>query len=76
MGSRSIKLFKYFVNINVIEWLDDRENYGEERINLIGICDGVILYLTYTMRGDNIRIISARRSEKHEQAKYYRENSP
>ncbi|MGO9681978.1 MAG: BrnT family toxin [Beijerinckiaceae bacterium] len=58
-----------------IEWIDDRESYGEERINLLGMCDGVILYVTYTERGAMIRIISARRAEKNEQDHYYRENS-
>lgn len=58
-----------------IEWVDDRENYGEERINLLGMCNGVILHVTYTERGETIRIISARRAEKHEQDIYYRDNS-
>ena len=58
-----------------IEWIDDREAYGEERVNLLGMCDGVILHVTYTERGDSLRIISARRAERHEQDNYYRENS-
>ncbi len=52
-----------------------RENYGEERINLLGMCEGVILHVTFTERGEHIRLISARRAEKHEQDDYYRENS-
>jgi len=59
-----------------IEKLDDRENYDEERINLIGMCDGVVLHVTYTERGERVRIISARRAERHEQDNYYRENAP
>ena len=58
-----------------VERIDGRESYGEERINLLGMCDGVILHVTYTERGEHIRIISARRAEKHEQDHYYRENS-
>jgi uncharacterized protein len=58
-----------------VEWIDDRVNYGEERVNLLGMCDGVILHVTYTERGEHIRLISARRAEKHEQDHYYRENS-
>jgi uncharacterized DUF497 family protein len=58
-----------------IETIDDREDYGEERINLLGMCDGVILHVTYTERGERIRIISARRAERHEQDHYYRENA-
>jgi uncharacterized protein len=59
-----------------VERLDDREDCGEERINLIGMCDGVVIHVTYAERGERIRIISARRAEKHEQDDYYRENSP
>ena len=59
----------------VVEQIDDREDYGEERINLLGMCDGAILHVTYTQRGERIRIISARRAERHEQDHYYRENA-
>jgi uncharacterized protein len=59
----------------VVEWVDDLENYGEERINPPGMCDGVLLHLTYAERGVCIRIISARRAEKHERDHYYRENA-
>ena len=58
-----------------VERIDDREDYGEERTNLIGMREGVLLHVTYTERGDRVRIISARRAERHEQDDYYRENS-
>jgi uncharacterized DUF497 family protein len=58
-----------------VERIDDREDYDEERINLLGMCDGVILHVTYTERSERIRIISARRAERHEQDDYYRENT-
>jgi hypothetical protein len=58
-----------------IEMIDEREDYGEERINLLGMCDGTLLHVTYTERGERIRVISARRAERHEQDEYYRENS-
>jgi len=35
------------------------------------MCDGVILHVTYTERGEHIRLISARRAVKHEQEDYY-----
>jgi uncharacterized protein len=57
-----------------VEFLDDREDYGEERINLLGRFGGVILHVTYTERGERVRIISARRAMRHEQDDYYREN--
>lgn len=58
-----------------VEWIDDREDYGEERINLLGMCDGVLLHVTYTERDERVWIISARRAERHEQDYYFRENS-
>jgi uncharacterized protein len=59
-----------------IEWLDDRKDYGEERFGLLGLYRGRVLYVAYTERGENIRIISARRAERHEQDRYYRQNAP
>jgi hypothetical protein len=58
-----------------IERIDDREDYGEERVNVVGICDGVLLHVTCTERGTRIRIISARRAERHEQDDYYRQSA-
>ncbi|MGY2050195.1 BrnT family toxin [Methylobacterium sp. JK268] len=59
-----------------VEWIDDRADYGEERANLLGLCMGVVLHVTYTERGGAVRLISARRAERHEQHHYFRENSP
>jgi uncharacterized DUF497 family protein len=58
-----------------VERFDERENYGKERINLIGMSAGVILIVAYTERGERIRIITARRAERHEQDDYYCENA-
>ncbi|KOP23712.1 hypothetical protein AMR41_24600 [Hapalosiphon sp. MRB220] len=58
-----------------IEIVDERMDYGEERINLIGIYNGIILHVTYTERGDRIRLISARRATKNEREDYYRQNT-
>jgi uncharacterized DUF497 family protein len=43
---------------------------SEERWNLLGVCNGVILHVTYTLRSLRIRIISARRATPHEQDRY------
>ena len=66
---------KAFRDPFLVEWIDERVNYGEERINLLGMGDGTLLHVTYTERGARTRLISARRAEKHEQDDYYRENS-
>lgn len=66
---------KSFKDLFAVEWVDEREDYGEERINRLAMCEGVLLHVTYTERGERIRLISARRAEKHEQDHYYRENA-
>jgi len=58
-----------------IEWLDKREPYGEDRFVIIGMADDRLLYVAYTMRGDVIRIISARGAEPYEKRQYHEENS-
>lgn len=57
-----------------IEELDDREDYGEERLRAIGMVQGVLLSVVYTENDDVIRIISARGATKDEQDDYYRKN--
>jgi uncharacterized DUF497 family protein len=59
-----------------IEWIDQRQGYGEERLILLGMVERGILLVVYTERTDNIRIISARRATKYEQDHYYRQNAP
>ena len=66
---------KVFKDVFAIEGLDDRKDYGEERINLVSMCGEIMLHVTYTEREDRIRIISARRAEKYEREDYHRENS-
>ncbi len=58
-----------------VEWIDEREDYGEERFGLLGVYEHEVLYVAYTERGDNIRIITARRAGRHEQDRYYRQNA-
>jgi uncharacterized DUF497 family protein len=59
-----------------LDWIDDREDYGEERVVLLGMTDGSVLVVVYTERGSRIRIISARRADRYEQEIYFRENAP
>ena len=75
-GLTSGKADKAFSDPVAIEWIDQSETYGEERWNMLGMCEGVILRVTYTERSERIRIISARRAERHEQDNYYRQNAP
>ena len=59
-----------------VEWIDDREAYGEERSILLGMVTGQVLTVVYTERDERIRIISAWRAARHEQDYYYRQNAP
>jgi uncharacterized DUF497 family protein len=53
---------------------DNRKDYGEDRFNCIGITEYGILTVCYTMRGENIRIISARFASRKER-RFYNDNS-
>lgn len=64
---------KVFKDPFAVEFLDDRQDYGEERFIVIAMVDGDILYVAYTGRKDVIRIISARRAAKHEQKTYFQQ---
>jgi len=64
-----------FADPFAIERLDDRESYGEERFNILGMVDGRLLYVAFTLRGDTIRIISARGAEPHEKRTYHEDNA-
>ena len=57
-----------------VEREDDTEGYSEPRFNLLVMVDGRVLFVAYTMRGDIIRIISAREAEPYERRLYHEEN--
>jgi len=61
---------KVFLDPYVIEF-GDRDVAGELRFSAIGVVDGRMLFVSYTMRGDVVRIISARGAEPHEKRKYH-----
>jgi len=46
------------------------DRYAEERYFVLGIVDGEMLAVVYTPRGDNCRIISARKASRHEREAY------
>lgn len=58
-----------------IEQIDDRKDYGEERFIIIGMVSARVLTVVYTMRGESIRIISARGAEPYEQRQYHEQNT-
>ena len=59
-------------DINRLEEIDTRFDYGEERIQVIGMARGHVLVVVVTpIDEDTCRIISARKATRHEQDRYY-----
>ncbi len=58
-----------------IDWFDERRDYGEDRYAIIGMAEGRLLYVAFTMRGDHTRIISARGAEPHERRQYHEDDA-
>ena len=54
-----------------LEWLDDREEYGEDRFCTVGEVHGRVIFVAYAARGNRIRLITARRAAKREREDYY-----
>ena len=57
------------------DWIDDGQDEGEQRFAALGMVEGRLLFVAYTMRGDATRIISARLAEPYERRRYHEENS-
>jgi uncharacterized protein len=55
----------------MIQWADSRNDYGEQRFRAIGESAGELLHVVYTRRGEVIRLISARRANRKERARWH-----
>lgn len=66
-----------FGDLGRVETYDGRENYGEDRWATIGLVWSALLYVVYTVRGneEKIRLISARKANGKE-IRQYREANP
>ncbi len=54
-----------------LDWVDDRQDYGEERTISLGMIEGVlVLVVVHTDRGGVTRIISARVAKRAERRLY------
>ena len=53
--------------------LDDRYDYGERRYLTFGLLKGRVVAIAHTGFDDVIRIISARKAERYEEIKYFKE---
>jgi uncharacterized protein len=62
-------------DLNRLEEIDSRFEYDEDRIRVVGMARGSVLFVIVTLRDeDTCRIISARKATRHEQDRYYAGN--
>jgi uncharacterized DUF497 family protein len=54
----------------VIEFPSGQSHHGEDRFLAVGKIEGLCITVVYTWRGENRRLISARKARKNEQAYY------
>ena len=57
---------RVFLDPDRQERLDTEEEYGEERWLVLGRVDDFVLVVVYTIRGSNIRLISARKAHRND----------
>jgi uncharacterized protein len=57
-----------------IEWIGDRPDTQEQRFAMLAAVGARLLFVAYALRGDRIRIISARKAEPNERRRYHDEN--
>jgi uncharacterized protein len=48
--------------------------YDEDRYSVMGMVENRLLFVAYALRGDRIRIISARQAEPYERRQYHEKN--
>jgi uncharacterized protein len=58
------------LNSNNLTFPDLRNEYGEERFISIGLIEGRMVYIAWTLRNGGYRIISMRKANEREQKKY------
>jgi uncharacterized protein len=59
-----------FGNREALALEDKRRDYGEPRYVVLCPLQDVLVHVTYTLRGGNIRLISARRASRREKRDY------
>jgi len=72
-GIDFISVIQVFDDPNALEAYDTRNSGSEDRYQIIGMAKPGVLFVAYTERddGNTIRLISARRAEKSEIARYH-----
>ena len=54
----------------LLVWLDTRSNYGEDRYTALGMIEGRVYVVVYTIRKGTLRLISARKANTREVKEY------
>ena len=63
-----------FKDVFAVEWTDGGHDDFEERFVIVGMVDNQMLFVSYTLRREKIRIISARDAEPRERRRYHEQN--
>ena len=61
---------RVFLDVRRVDFEDTRRKYGEERRITLGIIDDRLHVVTYTLRQESIRLISARKANARERRRY------
>jgi hypothetical protein len=51
---------------------DERESYGEQRLQSLGWYQNHVVFLVWTERNESVRVISCRYGDKHETRAYFK----
>jgi uncharacterized DUF497 family protein len=62
---------RVFLDPRRLEWADNRAPYGEPRWITIGLVEGFEIAVVYALRGETVRLISARKAQRHEREDYW-----
>jgi len=61
---------RVFLDPRRLDAEDARRDYGEERRLTVGTIEGRLYVVAYTLRGEFIRLISARKANQRERRRY------
>lgn len=62
---------RVFLDPQRLDGPDLRKDYGEDRRIVVGAIEGRVLVVAYTIRGQVLRLISARKANEREQKRYH-----
>jgi uncharacterized DUF497 family protein len=63
-----------FKDAFAVEWVDHCQAVSEHRFAMLAMVGNRLMFVSYTLRGDRVRIVSARKAEPHERRRYHNAN--